>query len=206
MTDPALFVPDAYRAADPAAIVRAYAFGLITTATAQGIHATSAPIVFERDDSTDWLVGHMARRNPHAGLLAPGQPVLIVFNGPHAYVSPRCYVDKPQVPTWDYVTAHVRGTLDPIDDDEGQRDVLRRTTEILEPGAAGWRLEDAPEGRVELLLPMIRSFRIRVSAIEGVTKLSQTHPAPDRARVVAALRSGEDNEVLARMIEATIDD
>ena len=200
MTGPTLFAPEAYRAADPAAIVRGYPFGLLTTGTPEGIHATSAPIVFEHPERTDLLVGHMARRNPHAQELAAGQQALVVFNGPNAYVSPRWYVDKPQVPTWDYVTAHVRGTLEPIDGEDAQIAVLRRTTEVLEPD--GWRLEDAPAGRVGQFLPMIRSFRIRVSSIEGVTKLSQTHPAPDRQRVVAALRLGEDNAALARMIEA----
>jgi len=202
MTAPTLFAPDAYRAADPAAIVRAYPFALLSTATPEGIHATAAPIVFERDGDAASMVGHMARRNPHAGVLAAGQPVLAVFNGPHAYVSPRWYVDKPQVPTWDYVSAHVRGVLEPIDDDAGQLAVLRLTTAYVEPGADGWTLEDAPAGRVGQFLPMIRSFRIRVTAIEGVTKLSQTHPATDRRRVAAGLRAGLDNEELVRMIEA----
>lgn len=202
MSRPILFAPDAYKAADPAAIVRVNPFGLLTTAAPEGVHATATPIVFEHEDRTDVLVGHLARRNPHAQLLAAGQPVLVVFDGPHAYVSPRWYVEKPQVPTWDYVTAHVRGTLEPIDDEAGQRAVLERTVAITEPGPDGWRLEDAPEGRVAMFLPMIRSFRIHVESIEGVTKLSQTHPLSDRQRVVAALRDGEDNALLARMIDA----
>lgn len=205
MTAPTLFAPDAYRPNDPAAIVRAYPFALLTTPTQDGIHATSTPILFERDEDTTCLVGHLARRNPHAAVLTSGQTALVVFSGPHAYVSPRWYVDKPQVPTWDYVSAHVRGVLEPIDDDEAQLAILRRTTARVEPGTDGWTLEDAPEGRVNLLLPMIRSFRIRIASIEGVNKLSQTHPPSDRRRIVAALRTGRDNDELASMIEALPD-
>jgi transcriptional regulator len=59
----------------------------------------------------------------------------------------------------------------------------------MEAGAEQpWTIEDAPEGRVAFLLPLIRSFRIHIESIEGATKLSQRHPAGDRERVVAALR------------------
>jgi transcriptional regulator len=203
---PQLFAPPAYRAADPVAIVRAYPFALLTTVDAGEVHATSTPIFFERDDSTDMLVGHLARRNPHAAVLAAGQKTLVVFSGPHAYVSPRWYVEKPEVPTWDYVAAHVRGILEPIDDDAGQRAVLARTAERLEHGAADpWTLGHAPEGRVAFLLPMIRSFRIRIESIEGVTKLSQTHPASDRARIVNGLMQDDEGKAIARLIAALPD-
>ncbi|UIJ45678.1 FMN-binding negative transcriptional regulator [Sphingomonas cannabina] len=198
---PGLFVPDVYRADDPAAIVGAYPFALLITTDEAGIRATSCPIVFERDGATDRLLGHMARRNPHAPALSAGQHALAVFSGPHAYVSPRWYVEKPQVPTWDYVAAHVRGTLEPIDDEAGQLALLERTAACLERSAdRPWTLDDAPEGRVAMLLPMIRSFRIHVDSIEGVTKLSQSHPPGDRARVAEALMRDDDTRTIARMI------
>ena len=73
---------------------------------------SSTPIFFARDDGRESLVGHMARRNPHAAALEDGQPALAVFWGPHAYISSRWYEEKPEVPTWNYVQAHVRGVLD----------------------------------------------------------------------------------------------
>lgn len=201
MTEPGLFAPDAYRAADPGGIVRAHPFALLTTVDPDGgVHATHTPIFFEREDSEAVLVGHLARRNPHAAALESGQRALVVFTGPHAYISARWYREKPQVPTWDYVAAHVRGRLDPIDDDAEQLAILALTAQRLEPETAPWTLADAPPGRIDLLLPMIRSFRITVDRIQGVTKLSQTHPPPDRARIVEQLRQNVEGVAIARLI------
>jgi transcriptional regulator len=136
------------------------------------------------------MIGHMARRNPHAMAMEIGQAVLAVFNGPHTYISPRWYIEKPTVPTWNYVSARVRGILEPIDDDATQLAILRQTIDAMESfWADPWTLEDAPDGKVEQLLPMIRSFRIQVKSIDGTTKLSQTHPIGDRKRIVAGLTS-----------------
>ncbi|WP_337187938.1 FMN-binding negative transcriptional regulator [Phenylobacterium sp.] len=187
MSGPSLFVPPIYAAARPEEIVAEYPFASLVTSAADGIHVTSAPIFFEDDGACETLVGHMARRNPHAAALEAGQPALAIFWGPHAYVSSRWYVEKPEVPTWNYVQTQVRGRLDPVDDEDGQLAILRRSADILErKGEPPWTVDGARE-RVAFLLPYIRSFRIHIERIEGVTKLSQTHPPADRTRVHDAL-------------------
>jgi transcriptional regulator len=205
-----MYTPPHYAAADPAAIVRAYPFALLVTPAEHGTFATSTPIFFESDTDTRTLVGHMAGRNPHAAALEAGQPALAVFWGPHAYISSRWYEAMPQVPTWNYLQAQVRGVLEPIDDREGRVAVLRRTAEVLErKGDPPWTLEQAPDGRIDALLPHIRSFRIHVDKIEGATKLSQKHPASDRLRVVEGLLAAGDSDAveIARLMAALgIDD
>lgn len=93
--------------------------------------------------------------------------------------------------------------IEPIDDDAHQLEILRRTAGVLErENATPWTLEQAPAGRVELLLPMIRSFRLAIESIEGVTKLSQRQPAPDRLRVIQHLldRGDGDSTEIARLM------
>lgn len=191
---PSMFVPPLYRAADPAEIVEHYPFALLVTPAEQGSHATATPLFFERDGERAAIIGHMARRNPHAQALAAGQSALAVFWGPNAYISSRWYRAKPEVPTWNYVQAQVRGVLEPIDDPKGQLEILRRTAQVLERrGEPPWTLDQAPAGRVEALLPMIRSFRIRVENLEGATKLSQGHPAEDHLRIIDGLLTEGDD-------------
>ena len=193
MTERLLYAPNAYAAADPRAIVRTYPFALLVTHDGAETYATSAPIFFGADDREDVMVGHLARRNPHAAALSAGQKALAIFSGPHAYISAAWYRDRPTVPTWNYLSAHVRGRLDPIDDAAEQLTVLRRTAEVMERGATEpWTLEQAPPGRVEFLLPMIRSFRITVERVEGVAKLNQTHGPADRLRVMERLLQSND--------------
>jgi len=200
---PSLFAPDPFGADDASAIVWQYPFALLVTTSPDGIHATSAPMYFETGTSHDVLVGHLARRNPHAQALREDQDALAVFSGPNAYISPRWYEEKPEVPTWNYVAAHVRGTIRPVDDEEGLRRILARTAEIMERNSdRPWTLDQAPEGRVSLLLPMIRGFRLKIERIEGVTRLSQKHPQSDRLNVIRnLLAQGDGDSVqIARMI------
>jgi transcriptional regulator len=188
-----------YVAQDAPAIVRAYPFATLISTQ---LHAAFAPIVMERDDSDATLVGHLPRRSLAAQAMRDGERVLAIFSGPHAYISPRWYVEKPEVPTWDYVAALVWGRLDMVDDDAGQEAILRRTTELVEAGFdAPWTIDDAQEGRVPTLLPLIRSFRIHIETIEATTKLSQTHPEADRLRMIAGLRA-QSGKTIADLIEA----
>ncbi len=192
MTEPAMFVPAAYSAGDrPAmrALIGRYPFAQVTTSGPSGLWATATPLVFETDDpEDDRLLGHLARRNGHAAALDEAQHVLAIFSGPNAYVSSRWYVDRPEVPTWNYIAVQVRGTLQPIDDEAGLRTILDRTARVVDRIG----LDAMPEGRTDKLMPYIRGFRLAITAIDGTTKLSQTHPPADRLRVIRGLLAEGD--------------
>jgi transcriptional regulator len=81
--------------------------------------------------------------------------------------------------------------------------VLRRVAEVAERGnETPWTIEQAPPGKVQQLLPRIRSFRVTIERIEGVTKLNQTHPASDRLLVIQQLlaRQDTDSREIARLM------
>jgi transcriptional regulator len=184
-----LFAPQAYAAAEPRTIIRDHPFALLVTTDANGLHATPTPLYFETDDPEEnRLIGHLARRNPQAQGLQQDQDCIAFFSGPHSYISGAWYRQKREVPTWNYIAAEVRGTLDPLDGSSENLAVLERISEALNKTyPSSWRLEDAPQGRIGTLLPHIRSFRITIREICGVTKLSQTHPPRDRAKVIQHL-------------------
>lgn len=194
MTQPAMYVPAAYSAGDRAALralIARHPFALLTTAGASGLWATSLPLVFETDDpGDDRLIGHLARRNGHAAALDDAADVLAAFSGPNAYVSSRWYQDRPEVPTWNYVAVQVRGVLTPVDDDDGLYAILDRTMQVAEAGRLD--LAGLPAGRSTTLLPYIRGFRLAITAMDGTTKLSQTHPPADRLRVIRGLLAEGD--------------
>lgn len=184
-----MFVPKAYMAPDPLAVIADYPFGQIITSSDNLPYATSVPMyLVEGPDGERQLIGHMARHNPHAATLSAGQKAVATFNGPNTYVSASWYEDQPTVPTWNYIAAQVRGTLTPVDDADEQMEIMRVTIAQSEAGSGTtWLLEHAPDGKVDSLAPRIRSFRIVVTHIDAVTKLSQTHPVADQERVVKAL-------------------
>ncbi|WP_170990234.1 FMN-binding negative transcriptional regulator [Aquamicrobium sp. LC103] len=199
-----MFVPSHYAAANPRSIIRDHPFAAVVTTDEKGMHATATPVFFETMGAEEMdLVGHIARRNPQADGFHPDQNALLIFSGPNAYISGAWYRQKPQVPTWNYIAAQVQGTLTPLDDSAESLAVLQLTAERLSSRRGdAWHLEDAPQGRVEALLPHIRSFRVKARAIEGVEKLSQTHPQEDRLRVIANLaQRGESGDLaIARLM------
>tara|TARA_B100000949_G_scaffold196248_2_gene181802 strand:+ start:1795 stop:2436 length:642 start_codon:yes stop_codon:yes gene_type:complete len=186
-----MYVPQAYKAPDPGSIIKAHAFGQIVTTSNGMPYATSVPMYLEDSaDGGQLLFGHMARHNPQAATLTAGMKALATFHGPNTYISASWYKDQPSVPTWNYVAAQVRGTLTPVDDDDEQLAIMTKTIAHSEARTgSGWVMKDAPEGKVEVLLPHIRSFRLRVERIDGVTKLSQKNPPADQDRVISALES-----------------
>lgn len=203
-----MYVPAHYAAPDARALIRQYPFANVVTVTDAEAFATSTPLVFETDAQDETrLLGHVALRNPHAEQLTRAQPVLAIFNGPDAYISPRWYVEKPEVPTWNYLAVQLRGKLQPILDIEDTQAVLVRLTAVMERGAERpWRLEDATPGRIDYLLPKIRAFRITIDSLDAAAKLSQSHPPTDRLRVIRGLLSESDasGRELARIMAENI--
>jgi transcriptional regulator len=137
------------------------------------------------------LHGHVARGNELAK--ADGAEVLVIFRGPDAYVSPNWYPSKHvtgrEVPTWNYAVVHMHGRLRVIEDPIWLRALLERLTDRHETGqAAPWRVDDAPADHVEKLLGAIVGLEIAIERTEGKFKLSQNHPAANRAGVVDGLR------------------
>jgi len=169
---------------------------LITGSVEAGLHCTAVVVVPESTQAEAFaLVGHLARRNPHAAALSQTGSALLLFQGPHAYISPRWY-RNPDVPTWDYVAVQVRGTIEPVDDLTEVERILKRTIEYAERGAATpWTLEQAPAELKARLLTGIRGFRVQLQRAEGTFKLSQNKTDAERATIVEALlASGRDGD------------
>lgn len=105
----------------------------LITVGPEGLEATMLPFVHDRARGT--LLGHLARNNDH-WRRADGQQGLVIVRGPDSYVSPTWYASKAEhgrvVPTWNYVTAHVHGTVTVHDDVDWLADVVRRLTDLHE--------------------------------------------------------------------------
>jgi transcriptional regulator len=147
--------------------------------------------------------GHLSRRD--AALHELGQvDALVVFQGPHGYISPGWYSDQSSVPTWDYTTVHVSGrpTLLP---DNAAGDVLHRTVAMLERRRlTPWRMDEETTEMLALL-PGIVAFDMTPGAVQAKAKLGQQRSDQLTQEVLAGL--GQDpayrNEALAEAIRAS---
>jgi transcriptional regulator len=162
------------------AIVRAHPFATIVTA---GLRATHMPCLL--DDAADELVlvGHVARADPACEQL--DGPLLLVFHGPHGYVSASWYGEE-TIPTWNHVSLHVRGTPQILED---SMPVLRRTVDHFEAAVdRPWSLDRLEDHGREMAGQVI-AFRLCASEWHAELKLSQDKPAEEQERVLAGLET-----------------
>lgn len=131
------------------------------------------------------LHGHVARANPMHRHVADGGPVLAIFRGADAYVTPNHYPSKAEhgkaVPTWNYEVVHVRGTMRWHRDPVALRAIVTRLTERHEGGRPHpWAVADAPADYLETMLGAIVGFTVRVTSMDGKFKASQNRVPTDR--------------------------
>ena len=179
--------------------IRKNNFGTIITVTPSGSPlASHVPMILdESKGEKGTLYGHIARGNLQWRDSKAGGEGLAIFLGPDAYISPRWYETKKEngkvVPTWNYVTIHVRGPLTFFDDTTRLREVVTKLTSKHESGAADpWEVTDAPVDYIESQLKSIVGFEMTISRMDGKWKMSQNRPEADREGAIQGLieRSG----------------
>lgn len=193
-----MYVPKVFRVEEReplVEVIRRYPLGLILLADDEGmIEIAQAPCVLADDASA--IRFHLARGNPVARRLQAGPcPVQIVFTGPDAYVSPTWYEQSEiHVPTWNYLSVHIRSSRARKMDESGLLELLRRSSERFESdaGASGWALDVVDEAEVADMLRAISGFEVALDHVEGKFKLSQNRSPGDRERVRLALEASSD--------------
>jgi transcriptional regulator len=188
-----MYIPTAFRADDRAALydlIERHGFGTLVTVVDGSPFATHLPFVLDRDRAV--LLGHVARANPHARALA-GAEALVIFQGPHAYVSPSWYATAPAVPTWNYAAVHVYGTAGLLDEPR-LLDLLERLVRQYESVRERPWTMDLPADYRQKMVRAVVGFEVPLARVEGKFKLSQNRPAEDRAGVIRALAAGGADE------------
>ena len=180
---------------------------LVTQSRAGGIDANPIPFILDAgdDDAPGVLRAHVARANPVWSSARDDTETLVVFQGPHGYVSPAWYPSKAEhgkvVPTWNYVMVQARGHLRAVDDKAWLRAFVGRLTARHEGSrAAPWAVEDAPADYLETMLGAIVGIEIALTSLVGKWKVSQNRPAADRNGVAEALQRERGDDALAAQV------
>ena len=191
-----MYVPAHFAAADDDvhALLANHGAADLITSTSDGLVATMLPFSYDREHGR--LLGHLARNNDQWQRPAIGD-ALVIVRGPDSYITPSWYASKAEhgrvVPTWNYMTAHVYGTLTVHDDPDWVADVVRRLTEHHETGRSHpWSVDDAPEKFFHGQLRAIVGVEVTINRVETKFKLSQNRPAADVDGVIDGLRAAGD--------------
>lgn len=200
-----MYLPKHFAVDDPALLAQLIAEYPLATVVGNlegQLEVNHLPLMLSADRNK--LYGHIARVNPLVKIASSNQPnVTAIFSGPNAYVTPAWYPSKKEtgkvVPTWNYAVVHAQGSLKLIEDPHWLRNHVSQMTNIHEPTyQSHWKLDDAPEEYIQMMLRAIVGIEIEVTSLTGKFKLSQNRPPEDYAAVVDTLEKSPA-EVLQAM-------
>lgn len=205
-----MYLPEAFGTRDLGALDRlaAYnAFGTLVSQIDGAPFASHLPVLYRRAGERVTLTGHWARANPQWRDIE-GQRALFIFQGPHAYISPRWYLEpRKSVPTWNYAVAHLYGRVRTIQDTAELASIVTALAAQYEAGASEpWRFEDTGDaGRARL--EAIVGFELAAEKIEVKLKLNQNHAPGNVQGAITGLRADGSAGALevADWMEATLE-
>lgn len=192
-------------------IMRDNPLGMLVRHTNEGAAAglDADHIPFELDTAQvlhGTLFAHVARANPIWQSAQPHQPVMVVFRGVQAYISPNWYPSKHefhrQVPTWNYQVVHAHGTLLVQDEERFLRRVVSQLTrrhEAAEPKP--WKMGDSAPDYIDGMLRNIVGIEIAITSLVGKVKLSQNREARDVQGAADTLEARGQTDMATAMRE-----
>ncbi len=165
--------------------------------------ATQIPVFIEEVNGKLFLTGHMMRQTDHHKAFEKNPEALVVFTGPHTYVSATWYSNPHQASTWNYMSVHLKGTLRFLGQD-GLINVLKKTTLHFEnyEHASTTVFDNLPDDYKNRLMKAIVAFEVEVKAIDNVFKLSQNRDEPSFHNIIEKLqKQGSNGEYIAEQMK-----
>ncbi|MGA2549247.1 MAG: FMN-binding negative transcriptional regulator [Burkholderiaceae bacterium] len=191
-----MYLPKHFESTDPELlleVMRTYDFATLVNQIDGYPFATHLPVLPRRQDDGSFVIdAHVAHANPQWRALASDPRALVIFQGPHAYISPTNFRSNRRVPTWNYVAVHARGRVRILESASEKEAILGRLIGVQEPTFAPHFASFEPQLR-DSLLGAIVGLEIQVETLEGKFKLNQHRLADDRAELPEEFAQGDEN-------------
>jgi len=182
--------------------IQTNSFGtLVTTKKGKPI-ATHLPFQLVEEEEAYYVTGHMAYGNPQWRTFETTEEVLVMFQGPHAYISSSWY-EQENVPTWNYQAVHVYGTATILDEGELIQDLTKLLEKYEKQREDPVLWDKLSPSLLEKEIKGIVGFKIKVGEIQAAYKLSQNRNENDYANIIEQLHNEEnpDSKQLAEVME-----
>ena len=171
------------------AFIKQNSFGILVSQSTDKLVATHIPLEFSPDESR--LLGHISRANSQWKNFSDDSKVLAIFSGPHAYISSSWY-DHENVPTWNYIAAHVYGRVKIIEGEELYQSLKHLVDKYEATSAHPVSVETMTQDYVNQSMKGLVGFEITITSIEATYKLSQNRDQKNHERIVYELEKRAD--------------
>lgn len=195
-----------FKTADQAELlqfIKNHPFALLIAQAENRSVATQIPLLIEERDDRLFLRGHLMRQQDHHKALEQNNEVLVLFTGPHAYVSATWYTTPQMGSTWNYITVHVRGKINFLDE-HGLNDIMRKLTLHFEQNnqESVTIFDNLSAEYKSSMLKAIIGFEIEVDSIEHVFKMSQNRDEQSYDQIIDRLaEQGGDAAAVATIMK-----
>ncbi|HEY3250266.1 MAG TPA: FMN-binding negative transcriptional regulator [Ignavibacteria bacterium] len=184
-----MYIPKHFEEKDKQKLIefmREYNFATIVNTTKKRYWATHLPFLFDEENDNVILKAHMAKANPQWSTFGR-EEVLVIFQEPHSYISPKLYDHSVNVPTWNYIAVHAYGVPKIMASREQRINLLEETFKAFEADFKN-QWDTLPADYKNDLLGGIVAFRINVTRLEGKYKLSQNKTPEEREKIIESLK------------------
>ncbi len=190
-----MYTPERYKGHDlenAIAFIRQYNFGTIVSQYQEQPLGSHLPFVISQRESEKLILSsHFAKANPQWTNLE-GQSVLIIFTEPHAYISPKFYNKKQNVPTWNYIAVHVYGNVKLVQDEGKVFEMLEEMMENFEAAyKSQWNELDASY-KIAMAKGIV-AFEMEIEDLQFKQKLSQNKKQEEQDRIIKHFSESEDD-------------
>jgi len=181
-------------------------FAIIVTQNNGKIVATHIPVLINKDEGVNGtLYCHIAKANEQWKNI--DKEVLVIFTGAHQYISPTWYETSQAVPTWNYISVHVYGNIEIINDGREKIKIVSELVKYFEGENSSYKTEELNQSYFTGLLNGIVVFKIEIKKLEGKQKLSQNHSKERQERVINELEKNEseDAKIISELMKNNLE-
>lgn len=171
--------------------VEQHSFGTVVTTDQGKPIATHLPLQLVKQEDSYFITGHAAYGNPQWKTLETNEEVLVMFQGPHAYISSSWYEEE-NVPTWNYQAVHIYGTATLLEEEELKKDLAKLLEKFEKQRKNPVLWEKLSPELLENQLKEIVGFKIKVHDIQAAYKLSQNRHKEDYENIIHHLYKEKD--------------
>jgi transcriptional regulator len=182
--------------------VQQNSFGTLVTLKKGKPLATHLPMQLIKEEDAYFITGHMAYGNPQWRTLETSENILVMFQGPHAYISSSWY-EQENVPTWNYQAVHMYGSAQILDEEELKQDLTKLLQKYEEHREHPVLWDTLSSSLLEKELKGIVGFKIQVEEIQASYKLSQNRNEKDYKNIIHNLHKEENpnSQQMAELME-----
>ncbi|MBS1824326.1 MAG: FMN-binding negative transcriptional regulator [Acidobacteria bacterium] len=200
-----IYIPERHQERDLEVILsfmEEFSFATVVTAS-PGLWASHIPLLLDRSVKPYGLIlGHLAKGNPQLATFDGEQQTLILFRGPHAYISPAWYATEQAVPTWNFAAVHATGRARTVSDPERFEAFLTALTARHESyEGTNWTMDGLTPTYKQNMLRGAQLFEMPIENLEAKFKTGAERSAEDRAGMLAALAGSKRERTMAEFME-----